>query len=241
MLDAAIANSEEQQPGRPARPYALHPFPLRHGMTMGEMALYYNSVLGIGADLKVIPMSGWTRDMWFDNTGLPWVKPSPNMPSLTSALVYPALVAFEGSNLSVGRGTNEAFQRFGAPWLPADQVARLLQSLYLAGVRFEAEVFTPREPGDGKYGGQNIPGVRIHLVDRDRVHVGRLGAAILWAVDSLAADSLRITDLTFDLRFGSSAARTMLRAGEDHDRVIDRSLQEVFAFTRSAERFFLYR
>jgi uncharacterized protein YbbC (DUF1343 family) len=163
------------------------------------------------------------------------------MPNLTSALIYPALVAFEGSNLSVGRGTDEAFQRFGAPWLPAAQTASLLQSLYVTGVQFEAETFTPRDPGDRKFAGQRIPGVRIRVVDRERVHVGRLAAAILWAVDSLAGDSLRVTDLTFDLRFGSSAARRMLQDGGDHDSVIDRSLQEVFEFTRSAERFFLYR
>src|SRR5919107_6345512 len=95
-------------------------------MTMGEMARFYNDALGVGADLHVVPMAGWRRAMWFDETGLPWVRPSPNLPSLTSALLYPALVAFEGSNVSVGRGTAEPFQRFGAPWLDARAVARLL-------------------------------------------------------------------------------------------------------------------
>ena len=241
MLDSAIANAEEHRADKPARPYALYPFPLRHGMTMGEMALFYNSVLGIGADLRVIPMRGWQRSMWFDDTKLPWVKPSPNMPNLTSALIYPSLVAFEGSNLSVGRGTAEAFQRFGAPWLKAQETAALLHSLFLPGVRFEAETFTPREPGDRKYADLRIPGVKIIVVDRERVHAGRLGAAILWAVDSLSRDSLRVTDLTFDLRFGDSEARRALIQGQDPDMVIDRSLQQVFAFQRNAERFFLYK
>jgi uncharacterized protein YbbC (DUF1343 family) len=241
MLDSLLANPEEHRPERSARPYALWPFPLRHGMTMGEMALFYNSVLGIGADLRVVPMKGWNRTMWFDDTGLPWVKPSPNMPSLTSALIYPALVAFEASNMSVGRGTDDAFQRFGAPWLRAPETARLLQSLYVPGVRFEAETFTPREPSDRKYAGVRIPGVRIFVEDRERVHAGRLGAAILWAVDSLSGDSLRLNDLNFDLRFGSPAARAALRTGADHDGVIDGSLPQVFDFSRRAQRFFLYR
>src|SRR5947209_3562964 len=126
MLDTGLANANEHTPQRSAKPYALYPFPLRHGMTMGELARFYNSVLGINAPLRVVPVSGWRRSMWFDETGLPWVRPSPNLPSLTSALLYPALVAFEGSNVSVGRGTSDAFQRFGAPWLDAVRVAESL-------------------------------------------------------------------------------------------------------------------
>jgi uncharacterized protein YbbC (DUF1343 family) len=241
MLDSAIANAEEHTALRPARPYALYPFPLRHGMTMGEMALYYNDVLRIGADLHVVPMSGWRRSMWFDDTALPWVRPSPNMPSLTSALIYPALVAFEGSNLSVGRGTPDAFQRFGAPWLNARETVAKLETLNVQGVRFEAEAFTPREPGDRKYADQRIPGVKIIVEDRNRVHTGRLAAAILWAVHATAGDSLRITDLTFDLRFGSSAARRTILEGGDPDEVIDASLFQIFEFQRMAERYLLYR
>jgi uncharacterized protein YbbC (DUF1343 family) len=241
MLDASIANPEEHTAARPGRAYALYPFPLRHGMTMGEMALYYNRTLAIDARLRVVPMAGWRRAMWFDETNLPWVRPSPNLPSLTSALIYPSLVAFEGSNLSVGRGTPDAFQRFGAPWLDAPATARALNARGIAGVHFEAEEFTPLDPGDRKYGGQRIPGVRIVVDDRDRVHAGRLGASILWALARTSRDSLRITPLTFDLRFGSSAAREALMAGEDPDTVIDRSLPEVVAFERAARPFLLYR
>src|SRR4029079_3143946 len=106
----------------------------RHWMTMGEVALFYNDVPGIRADLHVIPVAGWRRDMWFDETGLPWVRPSPNLPTLASALVYPSLVPFEGSNVSVGRGTPDAFQRFGAPWMNAVEVARRLNARGLPGV-----------------------------------------------------------------------------------------------------------
>jgi uncharacterized protein YbbC (DUF1343 family) len=113
--------------------------------------------------------------------------------------------------------------------------------LFLPGVRFEAETFTPKEPGDRKYADIRIPGVKIVVVERERVHAGRLGAAILWAVDSLSRDSLRVTDLTFDLRFGDPEARRALMLGQDPDMVIDRSLQQVFAFQRNAEKFFIYK
>jgi uncharacterized protein YbbC (DUF1343 family) len=179
--------------------------------------------------------------MWFDDTNLPWVKPSPNMPSVTSALVYPSLVPFEGSNLSVGRGTAIAFQWFGAPWLPAEETARLLNSRGIAGVHFEAGMFTPIEPGDRKYAGQRIPGVRVVIDDRDRVHSGRVGASILWALLKTSRDSLRITPLTFDLRFGNAAAREALFAGDDPDTVIDREIPAVIAFERAARPYFLYR
>ena len=241
MLDSAIANPEDPAPGRPGRAYALFPFPLRHGMTMGEMALYYNKVLGLNAPLHVIPMSGWRRSMWFDDTKLPWVRPSPNLPTLASATIYPSLVPFEASNVSVGRGTPEAFQQFGASWLPAEETARLLNSRGIAGVHFEAVTFTPVDPGDRKFAGQRIPGVRVVIDDRNRLHSGRLGASILWALLRTSRDSLRITPAGFDLRFGSPAGREALFAGEHPDTVIDRQIPAVIAFERAARPYFLYR
>ncbi|HET7456080.1 MAG TPA: DUF1343 domain-containing protein [Gemmatimonadaceae bacterium] len=241
MLDSAISNANESTPARAALPYALYPFPLRHGMTMGELARFYNGELGIGADLTVVPMRRWRRRMWFDDTGLPWVRPSPNLPTLTSALVYPALVGFEGSNLSVGRGTPEAFQRFGAPWLDARRVAGMLNDRGLAGVRFERETFTPQQPGDGKFAGREIAGVRVVVTDRSRIHAGRVGAAILWAVAKVNGDSLRLDARAFDLRFGSPAAREALLRGEDPDAVVDRSLPDVVAFRDRARRYEIYR
>src|SRR4029077_6374247 len=126
MLDTGLSNADEHTPQRSAKPYALYPFPLRHGMTMGELARFYNSVLGINAPLRVVPVAGWRRSQWFDQTGLPWVRPSPNLPNLASALLYPSIVAFERSTLAVRRGTPEAFQHFGALWLDARRVAQLL-------------------------------------------------------------------------------------------------------------------
>jgi uncharacterized protein YbbC (DUF1343 family) len=241
MLDSALANPEEHTAARPGRAYALYPFPLRHGMTMGEMARFYNEELGIGARLHVVPMRGWRRAMWYDDTGLAWVRPSPNMPSLASALVYPALVPFEGTNLSVGRGTDAPFQRLGAPWMDARRTVALLAEREIPGVRFERERFTPRAPGDRKYDGRDVPGIRIVVTDRERLHTGRLGAALLWAISRTAGDSLRVDTASFDLRFGSSAGRRALRRGDDPDEVVDESLPQVVAFTQRARRYFIYR
>ncbi len=241
MLDSLLANPDAAAPGRPARPYALAPIPLRHGLTMGELALYFNDVLGLHADLHVVPARGWRRPVWFDETGLPWVRPSPNLPSLTSALVYPALVAFEATNLSVGRGTHDAFQHLGAPWLNAPRVVALLADRGVPGARFTAEQFVPRHPTDGKYGGRQIAGVRVNVTDRNAFHAGRVGAALLWAIAQVNRDSLRIDTLAFDLRFGSPDARVALLRGDDPDAVIDRSLPAVVAFVQRALRYELYK
>ncbi len=241
MLDTALSNTEEHTAQRPAKPYALYPFPLRHGMTMGELALFYNRVLGINAPLHVMPVAGWRRDMWFDQTGLPWVRPSPNLPTLTTALVYPSLVAFEASNVSVGRGTSDAFQRFGAPWLNAPRVAQLLNDRRLPGVRFVVDSFTPMNPGDSKYNGRRIPGVRIDVSDRDKVRSGRLGTAVLWAILTANRDSLQIRTRAFDERFGSAAAREAIIAGTDPDVAIERAQPAVDAFLRDARRYYLYQ
>lgn len=241
LLDAGLANAEEHTPQRSAKPYALYPFPLRHGMTMGEMALFYNSVLGINASLNVVPVSGWRRSMWFDETGLPWVRPSPNLPTLASALVYPSLVGFEGSNISVGRGTSDAFERFGASWLDAARVASLLNDRRLGGVRFVVDSFTPRNPGDGKYAGVRIPGVRIDVTDRNTLRSGRIAAEVLSALAQVHRDSLRLDVRAFDERFGSSAAREAIMAGTDPAAVMDGQRAAVASFLRGAERFKIYR
>jgi uncharacterized protein YbbC (DUF1343 family) len=241
VLDSALADADEGAAGRPARPYALSPIPLRHALTMGELALYFNDALALHADLHVMPVRGWHRAQWLDQTGLPWVRPSPNLPSMTSALLYPALVAFEGSNLSVGRGSADAFQRLGAPWLDARRVVALLASRGLAGVRFEADTFTPEAPTDGKYAGRRLPSVRIVVMDREQVQAARVGAALLWAVSRINGDSLRLDTTAFDLRFGSGALRAALIRGDDPDRVIDGTLPAVASFEARAQRYTMYR
>jgi uncharacterized protein YbbC (DUF1343 family) len=241
LLDSVLANPNPPAPGRPGRAYALYPVPLRHGLTMGEMARYLDRELAIRAKLTVVPVTGWRRSSWFDQTGLPWVKPSPNMPDVTSALLYPALVAFEGSNLSVGRGMPDAFQRIGAPWLDAPRVTRALNELAIPGVRFAVDSFAPQNPSDGKYASRLIPGVKVHVTDRDRVPAGLVGASILWAVASSHRDSLRITNGTFDDRFGSASAREALMRGDAPRVVMERYQPAVDAYRRAIRDVLIYR
>src|SRR5258705_1548498 len=129
-------------------PVGFVPVAMRHGMTFGELVRMANDVRGIGADLVVVPAAGWTRGSLFDGTGLPWVKPSPNMPDLESALHYPGICLFEGTNLSVGRGTGFGFQVIGAPWLPPDSVRSRLSAGALAGVEGTPTVVPARTSTD---------------------------------------------------------------------------------------------
>ena len=241
MLDSAIANPEEPSAARPGRAYALYPMPLRHALTMGELARYFNADLRIGAKLHVVPAAGWRRAMWFDETGLPWVRPSPNLPTLASATVYPALVAFEATNVSVGRGTTDAFQRVGSPWLPADRALALLQARPLPGVRFERSDFTPQGATDGKYSGRSLSGIRIVVTDRTRFSPGRTGAALLSVIHRLAPDSLVVRGSAFDDRFGRPAMREAIMRGEDPDSVVARDSAAVQAWWRHVAQYRLYR
>jgi uncharacterized protein YbbC (DUF1343 family) len=156
----------------------MYPVPMRHGMTPAELARLYAGAFGIDVDLRVVPVTGWSRSMPFDDTALPWVPPSPNMPSLESALAYPGTCLFEGTNLSVGRGTDRAFQWIGAPWLDAGRVVAALETYRFDGVRFEATTFMPQAPSDGKYDGQEVPAVRL-VGESSTYDAPRVGVAML--------------------------------------------------------------
>ena len=143
----------------------MYPIPARHGMTVGELATMFNVEHGIGADLLVVRATNWRRSMWQDQTGLPWVRPSPNLRSLAAVTNYPGSVYFEGTNVAEGRGTDRPFEQVGAPWLNAAEVVRLMNQKQLPGVRFEA-ITMPVEATAGKYPGQTIPAVRYTVTDR---------------------------------------------------------------------------
>ena len=240
VLDASLANADDPTPTKPGRAYALYPMPLRHGMTMGEMALFFNDVLNIKANLRVVPMRNWRRELWFDRTDLPWIKPSPNMPSLQSAMLYPGLVPFEGSNLSVGRGTPTAFQLVGAPWLNAEATVKLLRDRDLRGVRFVVEDFTPESPSDNKYAGQRIPGIRMLVTNRNSMQPSRVGATLLWAINKTSGSGLKIDNRAFDLRMGAPRVREELLRGDDPEAVIDREYKAAFDFREQTRRYLLY-
>ncbi|HXY32107.1 MAG TPA: DUF1343 domain-containing protein [Gemmatimonadaceae bacterium] len=241
VLDSTVAYAGSQSPQHPARPTAIYPIPMRHGMTIGELARMYNDVLDLKADLHVIPVAGWRRSIWFDQTKLPWVNPSPNMPSLASAALYAGLVWLEATNVSVGRGTDAPFQRFGAPWMDAKRVAALLNERLMPGVKFKVEDFTPVHPTDEKYAGKHVHGVRVEVVNRNVLQTSRVGAAVLWALIAAHKDSLRIREQSFLLLYGVPGALNSFLSGEDPDAMIDREVPATVAFEQMSRRYWLYR
>ncbi len=160
----------------------LYPIPNRHGMTVGELAQLFNVEYGIGCDLTIVPMKGWTRSQWFDQTGLPWVMPSPNMPTLDTALVYSGTCLFEGTNLSEGRGTTRPFELMGAPWFDPHRLIAELEKEDLPGVRLRPVTF---QPAFQKFAGQLCCGLQQHVVDRESYRPVRTGLAILKAARKL--------------------------------------------------------
>jgi uncharacterized protein YbbC (DUF1343 family) len=143
----------------------MYPIPARHGMTVGELAMLFNQEHGIGADLIVVRTANWRRSQWFDDTGLPWVNPSPNLRSLAAVTSYPGSVYFEGTNLTEGRGTDRPFEQIGASWLDAAHVVKVMQDLQLPGIRFEATTMAV-EKSAAKFPGQTIPAIRFAITDR---------------------------------------------------------------------------
>jgi uncharacterized protein YbbC (DUF1343 family) len=199
----------------------LFPIPMRHGMTIGELAVLFNSHFGIGADLTVADMQGWRREMYFDETGLPWVLPSPNMPTLDTALVYPGAVLFEGTQLSEGRGTTRPFELLGAPWIDEERACAELNALGLGGVRFRPVVF---EPTFHKHARQACGGCQIHVTDRGTFLPVLAGIAVMaqfhrsnpgrfaWRQPPYEYEHDK---MPIDILAGSPALREQIEAGRD--------------------------
>lgn len=160
----------------------LHPLPVRHGMTIGEIALYLKDKFYPGLDLRIVRMSGWKRDMWFDETGLPWVLPSPNMPALETAIVYPGMCLLEGTTLSEGRGTTRPFEIFGAPFIKSDLLVERLAEFRLPGVVFRPMSFLPTFQ---KHSGKLCGGAQVHVLSRNSFRPFKTAIAILKAVHDL--------------------------------------------------------
>ena len=218
----------------------LYPVPMRHGLTPGELARLVNDVHRIGADLRVVPLRGWSRGEWFDETGLPWVPPSPNMPSLESATHYPGTCLFEGTNLSVGRGSAIAFQHVGAPWLDASAIVERLNAMGLPGVRFEATTFTPVQPGDGKYDGQSIRGIRFRTTDRTVYDPTRAAVAALIEIQRAHADRLEWNVAHFDRLAGTDRLRNLIQAGASLEEAVEGWATESAAFDELRQPYLLY-
>ncbi len=176
------------------------PVPLRHGMTMGELARFAVAQRRIAVDLAVVPVHGWLRCEWFDRTGLPWVPPSPNLADLEAAAWYPGTVLLEATNLSVGRGTDAAFRQVGAPWLDAERVARAMARRY--HFAFEPVRFTPRSPGDGRYDGIEVRGLRFPRLDRENGDPVRTALLLLRTIHDLQPAALRVDSAGMARRLG---------------------------------------
>jgi uncharacterized protein YbbC (DUF1343 family) len=225
----------------------LHRLPVRHGMTIGEMALYLKDMYYTSLDLLVIHMSGWKRTMWFDATGLPWVPPSPNMPSLDTATVYPGMCLLEGTNISEGRGTTRPFEIFGAPFIEPESLVKRLKEFRLPGVIFRPLFFLPTFQ---KYSGTLCGGAQLHVSDREKFKPFKTAVAVLKAVRDLYEDDFTWNNppyeyeevlLPIDILSGGDRIRRDIDAGVDVDKMESRwsdRLREFDKLTR--KKYLLY-
>ncbi len=191
----------------------LYPIPVRYGLTVGELAKMINGegwlAKGIKADLTIVPLTGWQRGMWFDQTGLRFIKPSPNMPDLETAAIYPGLCLLEGTNLSEGRGTAKPFRQFGAPWIDSNVLTGKLNALNLPGVRFQPVSFTPTS---SKFQNQNCHGVEILLTDRTRLEPFWTGVLIVNEIYRLHPTQFKWIERHFDRLCGTATVREAISA-----------------------------
>jgi uncharacterized protein YbbC (DUF1343 family) len=225
----------------------LYPLPNRHGLTIGEVACYLHGEHGVGDPPEVVAMTGWERSMYFEETGLPWVLPSPNMPSVATALVYPGMCLVEGTELSEGRGTTRPFELFGAPFVEPRRLAGALSACSLPGVAFRACFFKPTFQ---KHAGSLCGGVQLHVTDRARFRPYLTGVACLAAVMRLWPGELRWRErayefvedrLAIDLLAGSERLREELVAGVPLEEMSRGWHDAERTFRERREAYLLYR
>jgi uncharacterized protein YbbC (DUF1343 family) len=216
------------------------PVPLRHGMTVGEIARYINAEYGIGAELTVIPAVGWHAAQWFDETGLPWIDPSPNIRSLEAALTYSGLVLFEATNLSVGRGTDAPFSYVGAPWLDTAGLLRRVAGYELPGVSLDTARFIPRGEGWVPFRGETVRAVRIRITDREAYQPVWLTLVLLTEIRRQHPREFRITNEGMTQMLGSRWARQALDRGDDPRVTWRRWETELQEWSAVRDRYRLY-
>jgi uncharacterized protein YbbC (DUF1343 family) len=211
------------------------PMPVQHGMTFGELAALFNTEAGIGAQLSVIAMKSYRRSMWFDETGLSWIAPSPNLRSLEEAVLYPGVALIEGANVSVGRGTGTPFELVGAPWIDGNALARTLSKRHISGAHIERVDFTP---ADDRYAGTLCHGVRISVTDRNVFHAPELGIELAAALTRLYPAQFRLQD-TIGL-IGSRETLEAIAQGLDPRDIAARWQAEVKSFKLMRAKYLLY-
>jgi len=190
----------------------IYPVLSRHGMTLGELAKMYNAEQRIGADLTVVPVEGWRRNMWWDETGLPWVNPSPNIRRLEAAIHYPGTVFFEATTVSEGRGSDLPFEQIGAPWLRNTEVVAAMNAMNLPGIRFEAVEFPTAETAR-KYPGQMLKGVRFTLTDRASYRPLATSLVMIDLIRRLHPDQFQWAGATLERHGGSARLRQAIEGG----------------------------
>ena len=219
----------------------LYPVPVRHGMTVGELARMFNEqgwlANRVKADLVVIPMKGWRRRLWYDQTGLAFIKPSPNMTSLKTAAVYPGLCLLEGTNVSEGRGTNLPFVQFGAPWINGKNLVARLNRLNLPGMRFEPATFTPTA---SKYAGQKCYGSKITVTQRDLLEPYCSGIAIVSEIHRMYRDDFQWRAGHFDRLCGTSAVRRAVIENTSLEKLRQSWRERFESFMQVRKKYLLY-
>jgi len=216
----------------------MYSIPVRHGLTIGELSQFFNEFyLHSKVDLTVIPMKSWRREMWFDDTGLPWIAPSPNMPTLNTAVVYPGQVFLEGTNVSEGRGTALPFELFGAPWIKGRELARALNRLALPGVTFRETRF---QPTFSKYKDELCQGCQIHFQERDEYRPLETVLHIIKTVLEDYPDFVVFHSGYFDAIMGNSRVRTALLEGKSVESIVEEFSLDLKEFGRKRTPYLLY-
>jgi uncharacterized protein YbbC (DUF1343 family) len=212
------------------------PVPVRHGMTMGELAKMFNTERDINARLTVVPMDGWMRGDWYDATGLPWINPSPNMRSLNEATLYPGVGLVEGTNVSVGRGTDTPFELLGAPWIKGTELAQYLNARNISGVRFVPVTFTP---STSNYSGQKCEGVNIFVVERNALDTGELGIELASALHKLYPEQYHMERM-IELLCNQSVYDAVA-AGQDPRRIAEDWREPLEKFLQLRQKYLIYK
>jgi uncharacterized protein YbbC (DUF1343 family) len=226
----------------------LHPIPVRHGMTVGELARMFNEEgwlkNQIQADLKVIPMRNWKREMWYDQTGLIWRSPSPNMPDLKVATVYPGMCLFEGTNISEGRGTYEPFLRIGAPWFLNDNFTMINKLIELPGVLFGPITFTPKSipemSPNPKYKDEMLTGISLSITDRTKFRPYLTGIQLVQHLFRLNSKSFKWRERHFDRLCGTSKVRRFIIDGRKISEIKEWMDKDVLPFLKIRKKYLLY-
>jgi uncharacterized protein YbbC (DUF1343 family) len=221
-------------------PVGLIAVPMRHGMTLGELARVAQSDLAISVSLTVVPIDGWRRMVFLDQTSLPFIAPSPNLRSVESLFHYPGLCLFEGTNLSVGRGSERPFEQIGAPWLDTVHVLAQMRRARLPGVELQSVRFTPVNPGDGKFSDTTVAGIQLRVIDRRRYDPAATAVYLLAAIQRLQPDSLRWIPAHFDRLAGGTDLRVALQAGTSPRDILSRWQKGLDQFRTRRARFLLY-